>query len=423
MKIFKFGGASIKDAAAIQNVVRIVQKYEADCPVIVVSAAGKTTNMLEEVVRAYYQQTGNAFDKLQVVKDYHLQLMRPLFSDESHSIYNEINDLWVDIEWILEEEPQDSFDYLYDQIVSMGEFLSTKIVAAYLNEQGVPTTWLDVRDCILTDNLYRDAGICWEETAERIARIVPPLREKGLVLTQGFVGGTSENFTTTLGREGSDYTAAIFSYCLGAESMTIWKDVPGVLTADPRIFSDAVLMEQVSYEEAIEMTYYGAQVIHPKTIRPLQNKQIPLYVRSFVHPEGVGTVINAEQRTDYPPIRVVKTRQALLKLSSKDFHFVDERRFARLFDKLAQHRIKVNMTQNTALSFSVCIDDVADKVERFLQDIASEYVVEKREGLKLLTLRHADSDFVQRYRQNRTVYLEEQIRSTVQLVLEESAEL
>ena len=421
MRIFKFGGASIKDASAIKKVVSIVQSYQEEKPLLVVSASGKTTNALELVVNNYYHKNGDAFAALQVVKDKHYKLLDELFGgDKSLPIYAEIHDLFIDVEWIIEEEPQNDYDYLYDQIVSLGEFLSTKIVAAYLNYSNVPTSWLDVRDCILTDNTYRDAAVQWDETEKRIKKAVQPLHEKGLIITQGFIGVTTENFTTTLGREGSDYTAAIFSYCLDADNMSIWKDVPGVLTADPRIFPDAIKLDHISYAEAIEMTYYGAQVIHPKTIRPLQNKNIPLYVKSFVNPEGVGTIVqDAKNEFDYPPVIVVKRKQAMLKLSSKDFYFVDENRFAKLFEQLASFRIKVNMTQNTALSFVVCINDDKERISRFIKAVEEDYTIEKVEDLKLVTLRHSTDTMVDYFTENRSILLEEIIRKTVQLVMPE----
>jgi len=420
MKVFKFGGASIKNAAAIKNVASIIKKYRGEKLLVVVSAMGKTTNALENVLDKYIKQDKEQLQEaVHKVKQQHQQILEALF-EQPHPIYDEINDTFVDMEWILEEDPQESYDYLYDQVVSTGELLSTKIVAAYLNQVGVETHWLDVRDCILTDNNYREAGIHWSTTTERIEKVVPPLLENKIVLTQGFIGCTTENFTTTLGREGSDFTAAIFSYGLDAESMSIWKDVPGVLTGDPRLFDNRKKLEQLSYAEAIEMTYYGAQVIHPKTIRPLQNKAIPLHVKSFVNPEGSGTTIGQFDIDDYPPMIVVKTNQALLKITSKDFYFVDEAKFSALFAALAHHRVKVNMTQNTALAFSVCVNDDAQKIEALIADLQKDYTVGKIEQLKLITIRYTTSDLFARFTKDQKVYLEEKIRNTTQLVVDES---
>lgn len=418
MRVFKFGGASIKDAESIQNVASIVRRFPNDQIVIVISASGKTTNAMELVLKAYWERNIEAMQAaLNKVKEHHKALTNGLFDDQQHPVYNEIHDIFIDLEWILEEEPQDEFDYLYDQVVGTGELLSTTIVSAYFNDVDLQTTWLDVRDCIQTDNTYRDANINWEGTESAIQEKVPTLLKDGLVITQGFLGGTTENFTTTLGREGSDFTAAIFSYCLDAQDMSIWKDVPGVLTADPRLFDNPALIEQLSYSEAIEMTYYGAQVIHPKTIRPLQNKQIPLYVKSFIHPEGMGTVIGAFEDKDYSPMIVVKKEQALLRMVSKDFFFVDEVKFSKLFEALAKHRIKVNMTQNTALAFSVCVNDDPQKIEALTADLEMDYELEKIEGLKLITIRHTSETLFERIIGTRKIYLEEKIGSNIQLVM------
>lgn len=418
MRVFKFGGASIKDAESIQNVASIVRRYLNDPLVIVISASGKTTNRMELVVDAYWERKIEKMETaLNKVKEHHKALTDALFEDSTHPVHNEIHDIFVDLEWILEEEPQDTFDYLYDQIVGTGELLSTTIVNAYFNSVNLKSTWLDVRDCIQTDNTYRDAEINWEGTERAIKDTVPALLAQGLVVTQGFLGGTTENFTTTLGREGSDFTAAIFSYCLDAQDMSIWKDVPGVLTADPRLFDNPSLMEQLSYSEAIEMTYYGAQVIHPKTIRPLQNKKIPLHVKSFINPEGKGTVIGAFNITDYPPMIVVKKKQVLLRIVSKDFFFVDEIKFSKLFEALAKYRIKVNMTQNTALAFSVCVNGNAQKIEDLITDLEVDYEVKKTEDLKLVTIRHTSEAIFNRILGARKIYLEEKIGSNIQLVM------
>lgn len=418
LRVFKFGGASIKDAAAIKNIANIVSQYQGEELVIIVSAAGKITNALEEVLEAYWKRDALAlkvnFDK---IKTYHQLIMDELFDNQQAAIYDDINDLYVDLEWVLEEEPQDSYDYLYDQIVSTGELLSSKIVAAYFNQINLTSNWLDARDCIRTDNTYRDANIDWETTTRACKEQVLPLLKKGFVVTQGFLGGTTENYTTTLGREGSDFTAAIFSYCLDAQDMSIWKDVPGVLTADPRLFDKTTKIDKLSYIEAIEMTYYGAQVIHPKTIRPLQNKKIPLYVKSFLNPKEAGTLIGDFDIKDYPPMTVVKEEQTLLKIVSKDLFFVDELKFSILFAKLAQYRIKVNMTQNTALAFSVCVNNIPERIEQLIADLTEEYDIQKIENLKLVTIRHASDAVFNQIIGERKIYLEGKIRSNIQIVM------
>jgi aspartate kinase len=418
MRIFKFGGASIKDAESIKNVANIVRRFKDDELLIVISASGKTTNAMELVLTSYWDKNRKKIKEyLDKVKANHMGILNDLFDSDNHPVFNEIHDTFIDLEWILEEEPQDTFDFLYDQIVSTGELLSTKIVAAYFNHINLITNWLDVRDCILTDNTYRDANINWDATQVSISGKIPPLLKKGLVITQGFLGGTSENFTTTLGREGSDFSAAIFSYCLNAKEMSIWKDVEGVLTADPRLFDKPPLIEKLSYTEAIEMTYYGAQVIHPKTIRPLQNKKIPLYVKSFLNPGGTGTVIGQFDVKEYQPMIVVKKNQALLKIVSKDFYFVDEARFSNLFAAMHKHRIKVNMTQNTALSFSVCVNDSPDKINRMIEELSVDYNVDKIENLKLITIRHSSKEVFKRIFEGKKIYLEEKIRSNIQLLM------
>ncbi|MEL6988481.1 MAG: aspartate kinase, partial [Bacteroidota bacterium] len=348
-KIFKFGGASVRDAERIKNVGHILNDYKDQPIVIVISAMGKITNALEEVVKAFQTSTMDAAEALQKVKTFHATLLKELFQDDD-PIYPTINDTFVEIDWMIEEEFPESFDYAYDQIVSVGELLSTKIVAAYLNNIGIKNTWLDARDIIQTDNTYRDGRVNWQLTKERTKSTIPTLLEKGLVITQGFIGSTSENFTTTLGREGSDYSAAIIGYCLDAGSVSIWKDVPGILTGDPKLFEDVEKIDQLSYREAIEMTYYGAKVIHPKTIKPLQNKAIPLHVKCFLDKEGSGTIISNEEVNNYPSIVVVEHNQCMLHISVNDFSFVAEHHLSEIFTLLAKHRIKVNLMRNTAIS-------------------------------------------------------------------------
>ncbi len=417
IKVFKFGGASLKDAAAIKNVASILQNYKDQPLMIVVSATGKTTNALEKVVEAHVKQDGSAVNFLNEVKENHYKIIRDLFG-EKHEVYSDVNDTFVEIDWVLEEDPHENYDYMYDQIVSIGELVSSKIVNAYLNKFGLSSNWLDARDVIRTDNIYREGWVIWEETLKNASEKVPPLIENGgFVITQGFIGCTSENYTTTLGREGSDYTAAIFSYCLDADSMTIWKDVPGVLTADPRIFEDVIKLDRLSYREAIEMTYYGAKVIHPKTIKPLQNKSIPLYVKSFVEPSGEGTFISDEVVDSYPPIVSIEPNQALLYISTKDFSFVAEHHLSFLFKSIAEYRIQINMMQNTAISFAVCVNDIDDRIQRFSDSIQENFKVIVDRNLELITVRHYQNELLENLKKGKIVMLEERIRQTVQLVV------
>jgi aspartate kinase len=419
LKVFKFGGSSLRDAANIKNVASILGSHKGQPRLIVVSAMGKTTNALEEVVAAHAAQNGKAFYLLNSIKDQHYQIMLELF-DPAEEVFAAVNDHFVSVEWVLEEEPHANYDYMYDQIVCVGELVSSTIIAAYLNKLGLSTFWLDARDVILTDDIYREGWVQWDETIERAkAKAEPPLQEGHFVLTQGFIGSTTENATTTLGREGSDYTAAIFSFCLEAEDMTIWKDVPGVLTADPRVFDNVVKLDRLSYREAIEMTYYGAKVIHPKTIKPLQNKNIPLYVKSFIEPQGEGTLISSDVEDYYPPMVALERNQALINVSTRDFSFVAEHHISVLFQHVADLRLQVNMMQNTAISFALCVNDIDDKVERFAEHIQKEFKVMIDRNLELITVRHVQPAVLENLRRGKILLMEERTKDTIQMVVKD----
>ena len=421
MNVFKFGGASLKDAGAIRNVTEILRKFTGQPLVIVVSAMGKSTNALEKVAAAYHQ--GDLDEAKQLLSEFHnvtLTTAKELFTEGiPDNLVINLNDLFVSIEWAFEDEPNVDYGYDYDQIVSLGELVSSHLVTAYLNHSGLPTSWLDARDCIMTDNTFREGGVLWPETQARITRNVPPLQEKGFVLTQGFIGSTSENYTTTLGREGSDYSAAIFSYCLDAEKMSIWKDVPGVLTADPRLFENVRLVERMSYREAIEMTYYGASIIHPKTIKPLQNKSIPLHVRSFVDPAGVGTTISPEGADAYPPMVAVEKEQALVNISTRDFSFVAERHIRQLFEYITATRLQVNMMQNTAISFNIVVNDTEGRVQRFCELVETEFKTTVDRDLELITVRHYTREVAESMRRGKIQLLEGRMPLTLQMVVKE----
>ncbi len=417
LKVFKFGGASVKGVEGFVNVGEILQKFRDEKIVIVVSAMGKTTNALEEIVKSHYAQDGKANDLLQEIKTSHLNLIKELFpvSDE---VLLDINDTFVEIEWVLDESPHEDYDYTYDQIVSIGELLSSKILVHFLKHLNILCEWLDIRDIILTDNTYRDARVQWDVTLSNAkSKIEPLLNKVNHVVTQGFIGSTSENFTTTLGREGSDYTAAILSFCLDAESMHIWKDVPGVLTGDPRIFDEVIKLPRLSYKEAIEMTYYGAKVIHPKTIKPIQNKQIPLFVRPFLDPESEGTVISDEKELSYPPVIVIEPDQALLHISTNDFSFVAEHHLSMIFALLAKYRLKVNMMRNTAISFSVCVNNNSDRIRKFEKELGNEFKMVTDNDLELVTIRHFNEDILKDMKKNKLILFEEKIPDTVQMVV------
>ncbi|MCC6689903.1 MAG: aspartate kinase [Bacteroidia bacterium] len=414
MKIFKFGGASVKDADSVKNLAQVLKLFPADELIVVVSAMGKTTNALEKLAEDYYYTKGNSRQILSEVKKYHFDIVEQIFTDKTHAIYNEINNSFVELDWLIEGVPSQTFDHVYDQIVCMGEIISTKIVSAYLNTIGITNKWEDVRDYIKTDDTFREGVVNWELT-ESLSRSL--LKRKQIIVTQGFIGGTSENYTTTLGREGSDYTAAILAYCTNAESVTIWKDVPGVLNADPKWFDDTQLIEQLSYLDAIELAYYGATVIHPKTIKPLQNKNIPLYVRSFINPEAKGTVISDAQLTLPVPCFIFKVNQVLLSISPKDFSFIVEQNLSDIFKLFADNGVKINTMQSTAISFSVCVNIHEHKTSQLVKKLQENYRVLYNDGLELITIRYYNQATIDRVTAGKKILLEVKSRYTVQLVV------
>jgi aspartate kinase len=417
MKVFKFGGASIKDASSFKNVAAILNSYKAKEIVVIVSALGKTTNALEKITDAYFYRKGNAGELLNQLREQHLNILKELFPDPSHPVFIELNNTFVEIDWILEDDPTEKYDYLYDQIVSIGEMASTKMLAAYLNYKNIPTQWVDVRDCIATDNNYREGKVNWEITQKNIEERIPSLLKNQFVLTQGFLGGTSENFTTTLGREGSDYSASIFAYSLNAESVTIWKDVEGVLNADPRSFPKTIKIDQLSYHEAIEMTYYGATVIHPKTLKPLQNKNIPLLVKCFLAPEKEGTVITSDgDVSKLPPVLVLKQNQILISITPKDFSFIAEDNLSQIFNLFSAAGVKISMMQNSALSFSACAD-LNEKIPSLILSLKESFNVLVNENLNLLTIRHYTQKVLDENVDEKNVLLEQKSRHTIQLVM------
>jgi aspartate kinase len=417
MLVFKFGGASVKDAAGVANLATIVNRYANEQLLIVVSAMGKTTNALEKLAKAYFDQADDVHDLYDDIKNYHYKIISELFED-GHPVHDEINNTFVEIDWMLEDEPVDTYDFIYDQLVSVGELLSTRIVNAYLVKSGVNSRWLDVRGYIHTDNTYREGIVDWDKTCAAIQQDIPTMLTKGPIVTQGFLGGTSENFTTTLGREGSDYTASIFAACLKAASVTTWKDVPGVLNADPKLFGDTVKFDQLTYTEAMEMTYYGATVIHPKTIKPLQNAGIPLLVKPFTDPGASGTVIagNGPQTFD-KAIIIIKKDQVLLSVSAKDHSFISEDQLSRLYQVFAGNHVKINVLQTSALSLSVCFDLVKERFEKLLRELGTQFNVKYNDGLSLITLRHYQPELLQDLTQGKKVLLEQTSRNTAQVVI------
>ncbi len=419
MQVFKFGGASVKNAEAIKNVKKILETYQNNSLLVVISAMGKTTNHLEEITKSYVAQDGRAFSLLNEVKAYHFKLIEELFGLENEKVYNEISNLFVEIEWVLEEEPVDDYDYIFDQIVSLGELISTKIIALYIQAQGISCVWIDARNYIFTDNLYREARVDWEKSQEAIQASLPQILENHIVITQGFIGSTSENFSTTLGREGSDYSAAIFASCLDATAVTIWKDVPGVLNADPKWFNKTELIPELSYTDAIELTYYGATVIHPKTIKPLQNKGITLNVRSFIDYTAPGTLIKATQQTLPVPSFIFKVNQVYINIMPRDFSFILEDNLSHIFNLFFKHRIKTNMMRNSAINFSVSVDDTGENIQKLLSELEQRFQVQTKADLELITIRYYNQETIDRVLVDKKVIAELKDSYTCQLLVQQ----
>jgi aspartate kinase len=417
MKVFKFGGASVKDAEGIKNVFDLLNKVGAEEVLLVISAMGKTTNALEIVIKNYFEKSSAFHASLQEVRKYHNQILLDLFEDEEHEVFFTVNSHLADLEYFLRSNKSPNYNFVYDQVISYGEIVSTTIVSYYLNEKGLKNNWIDVRNFIKTDTNYRDANVDWEQTQKLISK---GIKKKTVNITQGFIGSDANNFTTTLGREGSDYTAAIFAYCLSAESVTIWKDVPGVMNADPRYFENAVLLNQISYKEAIELAFYGASVIHPKTLQPLQRKEIPLYVKSFINPLLPGTSVSkGEDLEPKTSCFIVKKNQLLLSLSSIDFSFIMEENISEIFSLFHQYKMKVSLIQNSAISFSVCMEDKFENFNELKAILAKKFKVSYNENVSLYTIRHFTKDAAEMVEKDKVVLLKQISRETMQVVTKE----
>ena len=417
MRVFKFGGASVKDADGIKNVYDVLQKVGHDDVLLVISAMGKTTNAMELVVKNYFDKSPELKASIQEVKKYHNQILLDLFEDETNAVFKAVNTIFTDLEHFLEHNKSPNYNFVYDQVVSLGEIISTTIVSHYFNYSGLKNQWLDVREFIKTDNTYRDAVVDWEQTQKLISKNV---KKKNLNITQGFLGSDENNFTTTLGREGSDYTAAIFAYCLNAESVTIWKDVPGVLNADPRYFENAILLNQISYREAIELAFYGATVIHPKTLQPLQKKEIPLYVKSFINPLLPGTCVSkGEDLEPHTSCFIVKKDQLLISLSSLDFSFIMEENISEIFSLLHKYKMKVHLIQNSAISFSVCADDKFGNFTELKNILSKKFKVTYNDNVSLYTIRHFNEKSAEAVAKNKEVLVRQISRETMQIVTKE----
>lgn len=415
MRIYKFGGASVKDADGVKNLITILNYLGSEKTLIVVSAMGKTTNSLELVVKNYFDNKEELQYSLNEVFNFHNKILEGLFNDNKEQIFYDVKEVFENLRVFLKRNKSPDYSFVYDQVVSFGEILSTKIINSYLNYSNIKCNWIDARELIKTDSKYRDANLNWEITKHSISKNI---NIKLLNITQGFIASDSNNFSTTLGREGSDYTAAIFAYCLNAQSVTIWKDVPGVLNADPRVFKKPQLLNQISYTEAIELAFYGASVIHPKTLQPLQKKEIPLYVKSFLNPSGNGTSISRGTKIDpLIPCFIVQRNLNLLKLSSLDFSFIVEDNISDIFQILHENKMKVDLIQNSAISFSVCVYDKYSRLKELLSILKATFKVECTENVSLFTIRHFNENSSKEILKNNTLLLEQRTNETLQLVV------
>lgn len=419
MRVFKFGGASVKDALGVKNLERVLRKVGFENTLIVISAMGKTTNALETVLENYFHNKSELQSSLQEVRKYHNAILLDLFdtnSDEAHPVFKKVTSLFDELQNFLDRNKSPDYNFVYDQVIGYGELVSTRIVSDYLNLVGIKNKWLDVREYIKTDTYYRRANVNWDATQTNITN---KLNTSVLNITQGFLGSDDHNFTTTLGREGSDYTAAIFAYCLNAANVTIWKDVPGVLNADPRYFENSQLLDRVSYREAIELAFYGASVIHPKTLQPLQQKEIPLFVKSFLHPEQAGTMVGKEGGiSPLVPCFIVKKNQVLISLSSLDFSYIVEENISEIFKLLHVYKMKVDVIQNSAISFSVCVDNMYNNLPNLLLHLKAKFKITCHENVSLYTIRHYNQEAITQLELGKTLLLKQLTQETVQLVIQ-----
>ena len=416
MKVLKFGGASVKDAAGVKNLVHVLNTVGIQDTLVVVSAMGKTTNALERIIEVYFEDKKKVNQEILILKEFHLQIINELFESKTAKVGHAVQEYFDELIDFLKRNKAPNYNFVYDQVVSYGELLSTTIINHYIEYQGWKSYWLDARACIKTDDYYRAANLNWEATQQEVQSHV---KGKSLIITQGFIGSSSNNFTTTLGREGSDYSAAIFAYALNAESVTIWKDVPGVLNGDPRVFKETQLLHQISYREAIELAFYGASVIHPKTLQPLQRKEIPLFVKSFENPEATGTAVSKGKTLDpMIPCFIIKKDQVLIRLSSIDFSFIVEENISYIFGLLHEYQMPVELIQNSAISFSVCVNNKYKRLEELVLVLRSRFKVEVKEQVDLFTIRHFDTKSLASIRKNgKQILLEQRTEETAQFVM------
>ncbi len=417
MRVYKFGGASVKDAAGVRNVANIIRSYSGKL-VVVISAMGKTTNALEELTHFYSTEDKQGVQtKINEVRNYHLALIAGLSEDQSASINLEISELFDALSLRLSARPSLDYDFEYDQIVSLGEILSTKIVSAYLNQEGIKNAWLDIRHVMRTDSTWREANVNWALSSELVKKQVD-FNQQTIYLTQGFIGSTLSAQTTTFGREGSDYTAAILANMLDAERVTVWKDVPGIMNADPNRFEQTQKLETLSYREAAEMTYYGAKVIHPKTMKPLVEKNIPLYVQSFLDPEVEGSVIcKIDHVMNYVPVFISKDNLVLVTISPLDFSFIAEESISDFYRLLSTTRMKVDLVQQSAMNFSVALERPEKGFDEFIAQLKEHFVVRYNEGLELLTIRYYTDEVIASMTKDRVVYVSQRTRTAARFLM------
>jgi aspartate kinase len=414
MRIFKFGGASVKDAEGVKNLVKVLQTVGYDNTLVIVSAMDKTTNALEAVIDKYLNNTKELQSSIQEVKKFHNAILLDLFENENHPVFKTVANLFEELNIFFNRNKSPDYNFVYDQVVGFGELASTTIISSYLEELGIKNSLLDARNFIKTDSYYRRAIVDWDATQNNISK---KINTSVLNISQGFIASDKNNFSTTLGREGSDYTAAIFAYCLNAESVTIWKDVQGVLNADPRYFENAQLLHKISYREAIELAFFGASVIHPKTLQPLQRKEIPLFVKSFKNPKREGTSVSKGIDIDPKiPCFIVKKNQVLLSLSSLDFSFIVEKNISHIFQLLHLYKMKVDVIQNSAISFSVCVDNNYDNLEELLLHLKAKFKVDYFKNVSLYTIRHYNNQAIKALEEDKTILLKQIYQETVQIV-------
>ncbi len=419
MLVFKFGGASVKSAEAVKNIVEILQRYDSEEIVVVVSAMGKTTNAVEKIIDCYVGENKECFrQEFDALKSYHLEIVGGLFPEKNHMVYKDVETLFEAFDARLAKDPTLNYDYDYDQLIGYGELLSTTIISHYLNLSDVPTRWMDIRKSLKTDNGWREARVDWELSSQLVNEHFKFNGER-ILITQGFLGSTINDQSTSLGREGSDYTAAILAYMLKTESVTIWKDVPGVLNADPKYFDDTVLLEKLSYLDAIELAYFGTSVIHPKTIKPLQNKNINLHVKSFVNPEAPGTLVGNLSYDKLIPSFIFKMDQVLIRISPLDFSFINENNLEEIFGILNKHGMRINLMQNSAISFKMIVNNDKRRLRLVVDDLEEKYKVVYQTGLELVTIRYFDQSTIDRVMINKELIMEQRGVQNIELLIKD----